>query len=314
MPQNYEQQLFPLLSLPVSRLKVDFSAVEDINLTGIEPVLRGRIGDRIKRSACLFPDLPSSLCGQCDFKQSCLYIRLFAPLPLEPVELPGGKVRHVPSPVRPFVLGLDGNILKPGQKGRLILSLFGPAIGECVFFLKAVMGAVMSFPLEIETTSLFAPPGDDKKAGENGAYPLYDWIYADEKESDMLELELLTPLNLVKKGRNVREDLDFLTIIQAALRRLRDLKRSFNMDGKMGQFDDSFYDLAGKVEIIENNLGFRKVSRYSARQDQDVFLDGLAGKIAFKGNFQPFMSLIRAAEIVHIGKGSSNGNGRISII
>ncbi len=314
---EYKTLLAPLLSLPVSRLQVKFTTTWEFDTKGIGPVLRGRMGKRIKHSACLFPDDPTSLCLECAFKENCPYILLFAPLPPAPLLLPDGKVRHVPSPLRPFVMGLDteNRILRAWETGYLTLNLFGPCIRECVYFLKTAMATLLTFPTEITETGFLLPPGSEAEKGN--VFPLSAWVYetdTGQKETDTLELNFLTPLSLFKGKKPVREDISFFHIVQAAVRRLRDLKRSFHMDGQMGDLGTSFFDPAGQVETAENHLSFRRFKRYSGRQGQDVYLDGWEGKIVFKGPFQPFLPLLRAAEIVHIGKGSSNGNGRFSII
>ena len=38
------------------------------------------------------------------------------------------------------------------------------------------------------------------------------------------------------------------------------------------------------------------------------------GEIAFEGDIEPFMSLIKAGEIIHVGKGTGFGLGKYEII
>jgi hypothetical protein len=81
----------------------------------------------------------------------------------------------------------------------------------------------------------------------------------------------------------------------------------------MGGTDRRFYQTAEAVTVKENRLYWGLRKRRSHSQGQDVFLNGLKGGISFEGELQPFVPLIKAAEIVHLGKGTSAGNGRIRL-
>jgi hypothetical protein len=42
-------------------------------------------------------------------------------------------------------------------------------------------------------------------------------------------------------------------------------------------------------------------------------LGGLVGKLVFEGDLHPFTTLLRTAEIVHVGKGATFGVGKIAV-
>jgi len=42
--------------------------------------------------------------------------------------------------------------------------------------------------------------------------------------------------------------------------------------------------------------------------------EALWGEITFEGNIEPFMPLIKAGEVLHIGKGTGFGLGRYRIV
>ena len=42
-------------------------------------------------------------------------------------------------------------------------------------------------------------------------------------------------------------------------------------------------------------------------------MGGFMGEIAFEGDIEPFMSLIKAGEIIHVGKGTGFGLGKYII-
>jgi hypothetical protein len=85
------------------------------------------------------------------------------------------------------------------------------------------------------------------------------------------------------------------------------------MDGDMGAFDSRFYNTAKSVVVRENRLQWKSQIRFSRRQRRDIHLNGFVGDIRFAGPVAPFLKLLGAAEIIHIGKGTSSGNGRITV-
>ncbi len=49
-------------------------------------------------------------------------------------------------------------------------------------------------------------------------------------------------------------------------------------------------------------------------QEQRIFLDGFEGDIEFSEKAGGFIELLKAGEFVHIGKGTSSGNGRMVVL
>jgi len=72
-------------------------------------------------------------------------------------------------------------------------------------------------------------------------------------------------------------------------------------------------DQARGVQVKKKNLRWFDWERYSARQDTRMNLGGFLGKVTFEGDLEPFMPLIKAGEVVHVGKGTSFGLGKYII-
>lgn len=309
MEDYYNELTSPLISLPASRFSIEFKARKKWKIQGMEGAFRGRIGLNLRRSCCPFPDSQNRLCESCELSGNCLYNTLFTPIL--------NKLNKKVSSARPFVFAINGiendSLLNTGQTGTAKITLLGPAITYSTIFIEACVTALNSFPLIVKQVKLEKP----EEFSNNGkvSWPLTDWIMQDNVSENIAALQFKTPVRLTKDEKLVREEITFLLLIQSLIRRLRDLKRAYNNeDGDMGKADKDFYSMAGKIDISENNLNWTRQNRYSTRQGQKVLLDGFTGMINYEGNVSHFLPLLKAGEIVHIGKGTSSGNGRIELI
>lgn len=73
-------------------------------------------------------------------------------------------------------------------------------------------------------------------------------------------------------------------------------------------------DVAAQVQIEMDQLNEDNIIRYSNRQKAKIKLDCLSGKVLYKGDITEFMPYLRIAEIIHVGKGTAMGLGKIKII
>ncbi len=327
MTNNHLKELTPLFNVRAAKFSIQFEPEETWRLSGTEKALRGRLGFDLKRMCCTFPGFRQRVCSECAMLRECLYIRLFAPVSESPEIRRNGKKNPSAPAIRPFVMHSDGpkgkNILEPGQTGNLESVLLGPAIQYCSLFIEATVSALHHFHLSAKEIKLMAPisTGSGKMASESGdgnlSWSLAEWC-RDEQDNghsfDVLKLGFLTPLHIRDRGRTVLGDLSFSVLIKSLVRRLRDLKRAFESDTDMGKTDREFFEMAEAVKVTGNSLYWSRRKRYSYRQKQDVFLNGFKGDISFSGPFHPFIPLLKAGEIIHVGKDTSCGGGRIKIL
>ncbi|MCP4346237.1 MAG: CRISPR system precrRNA processing endoribonuclease RAMP protein Cas6 [Desulfobacterales bacterium] len=310
---NFEKMLSPLLSLPVSRFHLRFAAEKNWKIYGMESSFRGRLGWRLKKNCCPFTDFSHKSCKTCELSDTCIYLFLFEPK----LRRQGNSEKSNTVP-RPFVFAFScdkaGGDLNPGEFGTVTVSLFGSAIQYNTFFLEAAVFALSSFPLRLDAI-LADSPYQEGSVTNDAAYPLSRWAgLLPDPGTDSVTVKFLTPVRLTKKKSPVRDELSFIFLIRSVIRRLRDLKRAFNMDGNMGKTENEFFELAETVETTKAGLVWNRRKRYSVRQGQDIFMNGLEGEISFKGPVCIFYPLLKSAEFVHIGKGTSGGNGKIAVV
>ena len=72
-------------------------------------------------------------------------------------------------------------------------------------------------------------------------------------------------------------------------------------------------DKAKDIKVIKRDLKWYDWERYSARQDARMKMGGFIGEATFGGDIDPFMPLIKAGEILHVGKGTSFGLGKYEV-
>jgi len=106
---------------------------------------------------------------------------------------------------------------------------------------------------------------------------------------------------------------EFHILVRNLLRRLS-LIAYFHCDVDMTQWDfRGIIEMAKEVRVKQNSLRWFDWERYSARQDTRMKLGGFIGDIIFEGNINPFMSLIRVGELIHVGKGTTFGLGKYEV-
>jgi len=72
-------------------------------------------------------------------------------------------------------------------------------------------------------------------------------------------------------------------------------------------------NVASGVKVVERNLVWHDLERYSFRKKMRMKLGGFVGSIRFAGNIRPFMPLLGAGEILHVGRATAFGLGKYEI-
>ncbi len=131
--------------------------------------------------------------------------------------------------------------------------------------------------------------------------------------SPSLQLSFLTPTRILYSG-SLTLDLEFHMLIRNLLRRLS-LLYYFHCSGDPSEWDfNGLIEKAKEVKVKEKKLRWYDWSRYSGRQETRINMGGFVGEITFEGDMEPFMPLIIAGEILHVGKGTGFGLGKYEII
>jgi hypothetical protein len=130
--------------------------------------------------------------------------------------------------------------------------------------------------------------------------------------TDSIRITFQTPARIKYNGR-LTKDISFHVIIRQLIRRV----------SLLGYFhaglDPEGWDIMGVIRKAESvctsssRLEWYDWERYSSRQQSKMMLGGFIGEITFEGDIGPFMGLLRAGEVIHIGKGTTFGLGRYRI-
>ncbi|MCW3488680.1 CRISPR system precrRNA processing endoribonuclease RAMP protein Cas6 [Dethiobacter alkaliphilus] len=283
--------------------------------------LRGVLGRALYKIAC---HSPRNTCEGCMFLTRCAYAYIFDTNP----HTVSGEIgqRYVPHPyiIEPFLDGRES--YAPGD----ILSFNLVLLGQSLDYLPYV---IMAFQ-EVEKIGLGAgryPFILESVEQDLGGSSETIWrggksFLQSPKREDLscylrpgsrvsgekVKLELETPMRLVFGGEMVTA-LMFPVLMRALFRRIGFLARAH---GK-APLELPFQELLQKAESIktvEPELSWQEWERYSARQRKKLQMGGLVGSACFKGKLQEFLPFLRMGEIVHVGKGTVFGLGKIRII
>jgi len=287
---------------------------------------RGGFGVAFRRVVCA---LKKTDCSECMLKTSCIYAYVFETEPDEQIHV-FGRVRSIP---RPFVLEppLEQKTLyQPGENLIFNLVLIGKAIEFLPYFIytfdslgnigigkgrgKFTLERVVQLPhgellYTKETATLKKPYLEIINLDESNN------VETNELRQENLKLSFLTPTR-IKYQRRYTIKLEFHILMRQVLRRLF-LLWYFHCDGKtqqaLPQHHKQILPLATQVHIQKNNLTWFDWERYSHRQKQKIKLGGFVGEITYRGVLKPFLPYLKAAEVLHIGKGTTFGLGKFRI-
>jgi hypothetical protein len=322
---------YPLPDVPYLRLTVTLRALALARLPPfLGSTLRGAFGHALRRTVCAMrPDQP---CASCRLRRACVYPRIFETF----VEgTPPPLLRGLTSSPRPYVFetrfeprsepGNERRDVAPGDPLEFDLLLIGQAVDLQTYVLLAVerMAAsglgVSRSPFELVRAEAPAPGGgrlilfQGNRATGLAAPPSFclgpDGLGS--LEEGRATIRLLTPLRLQERG-HLSETLDFRALTLAMLRRTLELAW-FHVPG--AEVDWTFRPLLDRAAAVGAipDLAWHDWDRYSNRQQRKVTLGGLLGTLELEGDLAPLAPLLRAAEILHVGKGATLGLGRIRV-
>ncbi len=303
-------------------------AVDTIRLpANAGSTLRGAFGVAFKRTACFQRSRGRDGCDGCSVRDSCPYGYIFE------TRLPAGSevlrsLREIP---HPFVLEPPVDpppVIEPGGRLEFGAVLVGRAIAYLPYFAMAFLemggGGIGRgrgrFQLE-EVRAVHPLDGRSERVyGEGSLYPASADLtatYGDMArlcegiEAERVIVRFVTPTRLVSDGRLVLEP-HFPLLVRAALRRLSAL--SYFHGGH--RWDADYRGVvaeAKRIGVISRHVRWVDWERYSSRQDAHMKLGGLVGEVCYEGDVGPFLPLLMAAGVAHIGKACTFGNGRISV-
>lgn len=282
---------------------------------------RGVFGVALKKVVCA---LKRQTCDTCLLRERCIYSVIF--------EIPSGESsKGTPSPPHPFIIEPTLTLKTHYQIGEgfdFILILLGKANDSLPYFVYAIeqMGRIgigqringkhSQFRLHQISAGdrIIFDSGEKRLATSEPEHLRLEGFYNpySNRTIEEITLEFLTPLRL-KFDNRFQAELPFHVLIRAALRRIALLNNQFGT----GEPDLDYKRLVArseKVEVKSSSLHWFDWKRYSNRQEQSMLMGGMIGEITYQGELTEFLPLLRYCEKVHLGKATTFGLGRISIL
>jgi hypothetical protein len=288
---------------------------------------RGVLGHALKKVACA---LRREDCGDCLLQSRCVYALVFEKPP------PSGTTTErtrIVAPPHPYVIEPSPTAqtrYRTGETFEFSLLLFGEANDYLPYFIfafdqigqtgigKRIDGKRGNFSLKtVEAVNRIVYDAGLGKLNE-GTFTT-DLAVLSVTPGDpcsvgaetTLEINILTPLRL-KYDNHLEATLPFHILIRAALRRVSSLCAHYGG----GEPDLDYRGLVARardVQTVSSSLRWFDWRRYSNRQDQDMLMGGMIGRIVYAGALDEYLPLLKFCEQVHLGKQTTFGLGKIAI-
>jgi len=282
---------------------------------------RGAFGMALKRVVCV---LKRQECPECLLKERCLYTCVF-----ETRLVSGNGVGRNTALPHPFVLEpphTEKTAFQVGDRLDCVLILFGEINKSLPYIVyafeqmgkfglgKRINGNRGRFAVEsISTGNGEIYRSETGRLQTSGTWDELVPPAAAEgtDETVRLKVNLQTPLRLKFENR-LQAELPFHLLVRAALRRVSALFACYG--GGEPKLDyKGLVQEAEKVRTVANDLRWFDWRRYSNRQEHDMLMGGMIGKITYEGRLGRFLPLLETCAKVHIGKQTSFGLGKIKI-
>jgi hypothetical protein len=317
--------LFP--RVPYLRLRLTLRAQERATLPVYKgSMLRGAFGHALRKAVCIAG--PEQPCASCLLRHSCYHTQLFEPiydgaLPPALADLPITPRSYI---FEPAGAGSTARHLEAGDPLEFDLLLFGRATDLQLYALLACERMAVAglgrnrASFRLERALCQAPDGtwkavleDGRMRGRGGTRPSYP------SESPLpgpgAVLRFLTPTRLRVEDDGV-ETVTFPELVTAMARRVFEVAW-FHVTGADLEIDWNLEPLlaaARQVKMVRADLRWHDWERYNAQEHTLMNMGGFLGTVELAGDLTPFASLLRAAEILHLGRGTPFGLGRMEMV
>lgn len=282
--------------------------------------LRGGFGHAFRRVLCA---VRKETCADCLLRERCIYSYIFETPP------PSGTaiMRKYTAAPHPFVLEPpeeDSRLYGPGEELYFGLVLIGKAVDYLPYFIYTFdeLGRIGlgrgkgRFTLKSVTAGgnvIYTAAAKTIGAFKEELLPLFPAAseYTD-KGSETRTLTFKTPAR-IRYNMSLASEIEFHILVRQLIRRMS-LLYYFHCGGDSSGWDfRGIIKEAGEVKAVKQDLRWYDWERYSTRQGERMKMGGIVGSITFEGPLAPFMPLLRAGEILHVGKGTSFGLGRYAM-
>ncbi len=288
--------------------------------------LRGGFGNAFKRIVCA---VRNKECTECILREKCIYSYVFETPPPPDAKM----MRKYRSAPHPFIIEPPPGTRRgytPEDRLTFGLILLGRAIDYLPYFIytfdelgKMGIGKGRGkYRLETVTACtsgkdqervIYSSDTKTLKPVTSSFITLAPGLPGKEPDnSTPLTLNFLTPTRIIY-NKHLVLDLEFHILIRNLLRRLS-LLYYFHCGEDPSAWDfKGIIERAEGVKVKERNLKWYDWERYSSRQETKMKMGGFVGEISFEGDTGLFMDIIRAGEVLHVGKGTGFGLGKYDV-
>lgn len=310
------------MKIPYQRFRFDLKVNDPLLLPDYSgSVFRGAFGAVFRRMVCA---LKQNECGRCMLSGTCSYAYIFETAPHAKTGfLHTGGYTKVPHPfiIEPPTSGR--RVIQPGNHVEFYLVLVGRALEYLPYFIctfdeigKAGLGKGRSgyalHSVDAGGVSVYSAETGNVTPCNSLEIEVPETFDGDSKSEQTITLSFET-LVRIQSARKLATELPFGLLVRNLLRRIGMLSY-FHCGGHIPAWDaQAVIARAETVEVRYNGLQWRDWERFSARQKTSMKLGGLAGNIEYCGSLHSFMPLLRAGEVLHVGKGTSFGLGKYSL-
>jgi len=298
------------------KVKFLLEATDDIVLPKYKgSTFRGAFGWQFKRITCVLKSRNN--CDGCLVQSSCFYYNIFETVVSDIPRLKSGeKIPHPYILVPPLE---EKNHYETGEQFSFELLILGKYVEALPYFIftfeelgkkgfKRNNGTFKIKNLYQNDHSIY----NDNKL--NFKPQKLDIIELKSKYSPAIEIKLITPLRLLRKGKPVNNP-DFYEFFMAALRRA-ELLLYYYSNTKIDEIMDvkKLIEQARKVKLYKPEFYWYNWERYSNRQKKKISLSGIKGSFFLKDLPEDIFAILKFGEIFHLGKNTAFGLGKYEIL
>lgn len=272
--------------------------------------LRGGIGEMLLRANCV----RDRKCETCDFEKECIVQRtMYSKFDVKPEFITTGDSVGYVMECEDYRTDFEA-----GDQMMFTLLLFGKTIVYFNQYLQAIFAlgqmGVGKYNSQFQIVRITNHRNRDILSENDiymknyeittiGDYVLYRKHFFEEK-GFAGKMIFPTPLTLKYYGKFL-EQFDMDAILRGICRRLFMLDCFEGLDVEQMKVD------VDKIPtILEQNVDFSGVKRYSNRQNMSMTLRGIKGSCILENVNEEILELLIAGELIHIGKNTSFGFGK----
>ena len=274
--------------------------------------LRGGMGEILLSDHCIYP--ADRQCAGCSFETECLVRRImYSKYDIRPEFVTTGESIG-------YVISCEDyrTSFEEGDTFHFTMTLFGKTI---VYFTPILLAfytlgqvglgrekAKYIIDRVTNTTGETLVEGSNVCKENYKVHLLGDYVAYRMQRKNGSCLHFHTPLTIRQKGAELKE-FDAEAIINAASRRL------YMLDCFEGIETDRIVIPRDELpHILSQKVIPTKIRRYSSTHGGGIYLSGIRGEVGFDRLSDEALRLMLAAEVMHVGKNTSFGFGRVTVL